>query len=92
MVLLPWFILTTFQTLNTMRKEESLFLYAIFKGYKMNVGKIIETSILNYYCSNYRDLMSHPTTITKLCILGGVEGNWEEEERCSRTSPLTLQE
>ena len=25
-----------------------------------------------------------------LCILGGVEGDWEEEENCPRTSPLTL--
>ena len=34
--------------------------------------------------------MPHPTTITRLCILGKVEGTWEEEEKCPRTSPLTL--
>ena len=56
----------------------------------MNVGKIIETSILNYYHSNYKGLIPYPITITRLCILGGVEGTWEEEERCPRTSPLTL--
>ena len=34
--------------------------------------------------------MPYPTTITRLCILGGVKGTWEEEERCPKTSPLTL--
>ena len=60
--------------LSTVQKKEALLLYAILKGYKMNVGNIIETSILNYYRSNYRGLRSHPATITRLCILGGVKG------------------
>ena len=34
--------------------------------------------------------MPYPTLITRMCILGGVEGDWEEEENCPRTSPLTL--
>ena len=56
----------------------------------MNVGKIIEKSIVNYYYNKYKDLIPHPSTIIRLCILGGVKGTWEEEERCSKTSPLTL--
>ena len=76
--------------LSTVRKEEALLLYPILKGYKMNVGKIIEKSILNYYYNNFRGLIPHPSTITRLCILGRVESNWEEEERCPKTSPLTL--
>ena len=56
----------------------------------MNVGKLIEKSILNYYNNKYKGLVPHPSTITRLCILGRVEGNWEEEERCPRTSPFTL--
>ena len=56
----------------------------------MNVGTIIETSILNYYHSNYKGLIPYPATITRLCILGGVKGTWEEEERCPKISPLTL--
>ena len=76
--------------LSVVRKEEAILLYAILKGYKLNVGKIIEKSILNYYNNNYRGLIPHLTTITRLCILGGVKGIWEEEERCPRTSPLTL--
>ena len=35
-------------------------------------------------------MIPHPATIIRICILGGVKGSWEEEERCSRTSPLTL--
>ena len=34
--------------------------------------------------------MPNPATITRLCILGGVKGTWEEKERCPKTSPLTL--
>ena len=76
--------------LTTVHQEETILLYALLKGYKINVGKIIENSILNYYRSKYRGLKPHPTTITRLCILGGVKGTWEEEERCPKTSPLTL--
>ena len=65
-------------------------MYAILKGYKFNVGKIIKNSILSYYRGNYRGLVPHPSLITRLCILGGVEGDWEEEETCPKVSPLTL--
>ena len=37
-----------------------------------------------------KGLVHHPALITRLCILGDVEGEWEEEENCFRTSPLTL--
>ena len=67
-----------------------MFLYAILKGYKFRVGKIIENSILSYYKGGYKGLIPHPTLITRLCILGGVEGDWEEEENYPRTPPLTL--
>ena len=76
--------------LSIVRKEEVILLYALLKGYKINVGKIIENSILSYYRSKYRGLIPHLETITKLCILGGEKGTWEEEETCSRASPLTL--
>ena len=73
-----------------MREKEGVLLYAILKGYKFSVGKIIENSILSYYRGNYRGLVPHPTLITRLCILRGVEGDWEEEETCPKASPLTL--
>ena len=76
--------------LCTVREKEAMLLYAILKGYKFSVGKIIENSILSYYRGGYKGLIPHPALITRLCILGGVEGDWEEEENCPRTSPLTL--
>ena len=35
--------------LNKVRKNEAILLYALLKGYKINVGKIIENSIMSYY-------------------------------------------
>ena len=76
--------------LSTVRKNEAILLNAILKGYKLSAGKIIENSILSYFRSNYRGLLPHPTLITRQCILGGVEGYWEEEKTCPKTCPLTL--
>ena len=64
----------------------------------MNVGSLIEGSIRGYHQSNKRGhhqinkrgLIPHPATITRLCILVGVKGSWEEEETCPKVSPLTL--
>ena len=55
------------------REKDAVFLYAILKGYKFSIGKIIENSILSYYRGGYKALIPHPTLITRLCILGGVE-------------------
>ena len=76
--------------LSTIREKKVVLLYSILKGYKFGVGKIIENSILSYYRGGSRGLVPHPTLITRLCILDGVEGDWEEEENCLRTSLLTL--
>ena len=76
--------------LSTIREKEATLLYVILKGCKFSVGKIIENSILSYYRGGYRGLVPHQALITRLCILGGVKGDWEEEETCPRTSPLTL--
>ena len=73
--------------LSTVREKEVVLLYAILKGYKFNEGKIIENSILSYYRGSYKGLVPHPTLITRLCFLGGVEGDWEEEETCPKASP-----
>ena len=56
----------------------------------MNIGILIEESIRGYHHSNKRGLIPHPTTITRLCLWARVKGNWEEEEKCPRVSPLTL--
>ena len=76
--------------LCSVREQEAILLYAFLKGYKMNIGILIEESIRGYHHSNKRGLIPHPATITKLCFWAGVKGNWEEEERCPRVSPLTL--
>ena len=76
--------------LNTVRREEAILLYALLKGYKINVGKIIEKSILGYSESKCKGLIPHLATITRLCIQGGVEEEWGTEETYPRASPLTL--
>ena len=76
--------------LCSVREQEAIVLYAFLKGYKMNIGILIEESIRDYHHSNKRGLIPHPTTITRLCLLAGVKGMWEEEEKCPRVSPLTL--
>ena len=45
---------------------------------------------MSYYISKYRGLIPHPATITRLCFLGGVNGDWEKEETCPKAFPLTL--
>ena len=76
--------------LCSMREQEAIILYALLKGYKMNVGGLIEGSIRGYHLSNKRGLIPHLATISKLCILAGVRGSQDEEETCPKASPLTL--
>ena len=83
-------VILPLKRLCTVREKEAVLLYAILKGYKFSVGKIIENSIPSYYRGGYKGLIPHPTLISRLCILGGVQGDWEEEENCPRTSPLTF--
>ena len=45
---------------------------------------------MSYYKGSYRGLVPHLALITRLCILGDVEGDWEEEKTCPKTSPLTF--
>ena len=76
--------------LSTVRREEAILLYALLKGYKINVGKIIEKSIFSYSESKCRGMILHPVIITRLCIQGGVEEEWGIKETYPRASPLTL--
>ena len=76
--------------LFSVRDHETMILYALLKGYKMNVGGLTEGSIRGYHLSNKRGLIPHPATITRLCIMAGVKGAREEKEQCPRVSPLTL--
>ena len=76
--------------LCTIRENEAIILYALLKGYKFDVGKIIETSIKTFHKIVKRGLIPYPATITRLCILARVKGIWTEEETCPKVSPLTL--
>ena len=78
--------------LCSVREQEAIILYALLKGYKINIGSLIKGSIRGYHLSNKRGLIPHLATITRLCILARVKGSWEEEEEevCPRVSPLTL--
>ena len=83
-------ILRPSKHLSTIGREEAIMLYAFLKGYKIDVGKMIENSILSYFEGNCRGMIPHPTTITILCIQGGVKEEWRIEETYPRASPLTL--
>ena len=74
----------------TVREQKAIILYAMLKGYKINVGAVIENSIMRYHEGNKRGLIPHPATITRLCLRAGVKGTWEEEEEFPKVSPLTL--
>ena len=74
----------------SVREQEAIILYALLKGYKINAGAIIESSILRYHEGNKRGLIPHPATITRLRLRVGVKGTWPEEEECPKASPLTL--
>ena len=45
---------------------------------------------MSYYRGGYKGLIPHPTLISGLCILRGVQRDWEEEENFPKTLPLTL--
>ena len=83
-------VLVPTRHLSTVREQEAIVLYAILKGYKINIGTIIENSIMRYHEGNKRGLIPHPATITILCLKAGVKGDWEAEEEVPLTSPLLL--
>ena len=76
--------------LSTVRIEEAILLYALLRGYKINVGKFMEKSILGYFESKCKGMIPHPATITRLCIQGGVDEEWGTEETYPKSSSLTL--
>ena len=83
-------VLVPTRHLSTVREQEAIMLYAILKGYKLNIGAVIENSIMRYHEGNKRGLIPQPATITVLCLKAGVKGAWEAEEEVPLTSPLLL--
>ena len=84
------FVLVPTKHLSTVREQEAVMLYAILKGYKINIGAIIENSIMRYHDGNKRGLIPHPATVTILCLKAGVKGDWGTEEEVPLASPLVL--
>ena len=77
--------------LSTVKEKEAVLLYVVLKGYKFSVGKKIENSILSYYRGSYKGLVPHLALITRLCILGSIERDWEKKKKhVLKVSPLTL--
>ena len=83
-------VLVPTKHLSTVREQEAVMLYAILKGYKINIGAIIENSIMRYHDGNKRGLIPHPATVTILCLKAGVKGDWGTEEEVPLASPLVL--
>ena len=76
--------------LSTIREQEAIILYALLKGYKFDVGKIIDTCIRCFHKNIKRGPIPHPSIITRLFILARVKGIWAEKEIYPKVSPLTL--
>ena len=83
-------VLVPTRHLSTVREQEAVMLYAILKGYKINIGAIIENSIMRYHDGNKRGLIPHPATVTILCMKAGVKGDCGTEEEVPLASPLVL--
>ena len=83
-------VLTPTKHVCTVRVNKAILLYAIFKGYKISFGKIIERSILEYQSNNFFEHMPYPSIITHPCIKRGVIFDKEEEDKCPVVSSLTL--
>ena len=64
-------LFTPSKHVSTMRQDYAILLYALVKGYSLNVGKIVEQSILDYAENNFLGNIPHPYLITLLCIKGG---------------------
>ena len=72
-----------------MRQDRALLLYALVKGYSLNIGKIMERSIMDYAENNFSGNIPHTALITLLCTKGCVTFS-ETEEKSLKPSPLTL--
>ena len=83
-------VLMPSKRLSTVRRVEAILLYVLLKGYKINVGKIIEKSILGYSESKCRGIIPHPATITRLCVQGGVDEEWGDRGNLPQSLPSDL--
>ena len=71
------------------RQDRALLIYALVKGFELDVGRIIKESILDYVENNFSSNITHPALNTLLCIKGGVKIA-DDEEKSLKAAPLTL--
>ena len=64
------YVLTPSKHISTVRQDRSIILYALVKGFNMNVGKIVEQSIMDYPENNFSGNIPHPALIILMCIKG----------------------
>ena len=69
---------------SIMQKDKAILTYAIVSRFKFNVGMVIENSIME---SVYGKAITHPSVITELCLLAGVEIS-RDEEKCPPMVPF----
>ena len=63
-------VLTPSKHVSTVRQDYAILLYALVKGFSLNVGKIVEQFILDYTESNFSGNIPHLALITLMCIKG----------------------
>ena len=63
-------ILTPSKHVSNMRQDRAILLYALVKGCSLNVGKIVEQSIMDYAKNNFLGNMPHPALITLYALRG----------------------
>ena len=73
-----------------MRQDHAILLYALVKGFELNVGRIVQESILDYERRKFSRNIPHPSLITLLCIKRGVKFNEAKENRSLKASLLTI--
>ena len=69
---------------STVQKDKAILTYAIVSRFMFNVGMVIENSIIE---SVYGKAITHPSLITELCLLAGVEIS-RDEEKCPPMVPF----
>ena len=87
-----YFINSLFKPLkhvSIVRQDYALLLYALVKGFKLDVGKMIKESIMDYAENNFSGNIPHLALITLLCIEGGIKVV-EDEEKSPKAYFLTL--
>ena len=53
-------VLTLSKHISTVRQDYAILLYALVKGLNLNVGKIVEKSILDYAKNSFSRNIPHP--------------------------------